>query len=165
MCAVDPATVPHAPDRPSPTLDRMLRLAGARTDQSVAVAGPASLPVLVGLCRKGYERVACARTATCGGADGRSDVLFLSGPCTGAALAETLGRTARLLRDGGVIVVHEAGLNDDLVLADRLHVLGFGIDWTVHDLADACLVAVGVHRLGRAVEAAPAMAADLSRAA
>lgn len=165
MCAVDPATVPHAPDRPSPTLDRMLRLAGARIDQSVAVAGPASLPVLVGLCRKGYERVACARTATCGGADGRSDVLFLSGPCTGAALAETLGRTARLLRDGGVIVAHEAGLNDDLVLADRLHVLGFGIDWTVHDLADACLVAVGVHRLGRAVEAAPAMAADLSRAA
>ncbi len=165
MCAVDPSTVPHAPDRPSPTLDRMLRLAGARTDQAVAVAGPAGLPALVGLCRKGFVRVSCARTATCGGADGRNDVLLLSGPCTGAVLADTLARTVRLLRDGGVIVAHEAGLDDDLVLADGLHALGFAVDWSVHDLAGACLVAVGVHRVGRGGASPPATAADLSRAA
>lgn len=162
MCAVDPALVPHGPDRPSPTLDRMLKLAGASPDQAVAVAGPASLPALVGLCRKGFSRVSCARTAVCGGADGESDLLLLTGPCTGAALSEALGRTARLLRDGGVLVAHEAGLDDDLLLARRLEAQGLQVDWSVHDLSDACLVALRVRRTSRATASA---SGELTRAA
>jgi hypothetical protein len=145
MCAITPAEVSHA-DRPSPLVDRMLHLAGAHADQTVSVAGPASLAALIALCRQGFDRVSCARQATCQGADEASDVLMISGPCTAQALTDVLGRTARLLKDGGVLVVHEADLDDDQLIRATLAGLGCQTDWCVHDLADACLVAFKVTR-------------------
>jgi hypothetical protein len=166
MCVIDPTLVPHGQDRPCPTLDRMLSLAAARPESAVAVTGPASLPVLIGLCRKGYDRVTCARAATsC--ADGLSDVLLVSGPCSGEALSQALRGTLRLLKDGGVIVAHEGGLDDDLVLAGRLETMGFALDWCVHDLSAACLTAVRVRRRLEAVSNVQALSARpaFSRAA
>ena len=153
MCAVDPAAVAHAGDRPCPTLDRMLRLARLSPQQAVAVAGPAALPVLIGLCRKGFERVACAAKASCAGESGASDALILTGPCAGDTLADLLGRTARLLGPKGVVVAHETTLDADPELEQALAGLGFEVEWTVHDLSGPCLVAYGVHR--RVARAAP----------
>ncbi len=152
MCAINPAEVSHA-ERPSPLVDRMLHLAGADAGQAVSVAGPASLAALIALCRKGFDKVSCARQATCQGADEASDVLLISGPCSSQALADVLGRTARLLKDGGVLVVHEHDLDDDQLIRGTLEGLGRQTEWCVHDLADACLVAFKVTRQAAAAPA------------
>ena len=153
MCDLDPALVQAKTPRPHPLVERMVRLAGARRDRSVSVTGPASLPAMIALCQMGFERVECARAATCGGADERSEVLLVSGPCAGEELAAIVGRTVRLLADGGVMVVHEASLDDDVEIERRLSQLGFDVDWKVHDLAGGALCAWRLHRRRMAVAA------------
>ena len=158
MCDLDPDLVAASGERPHPTVDRMVQLAGIGADRPVSVAGPASLPMLIALCRMGFDRVECARQATCGGADGLSEALFVSGPCTGAELSLTLSRTLRLLADGGVLVVHEASLDDDLALEARLAELGVEVEWKVHDMAKDTLVALRLRRRppgGRLTPAVP----------
>ncbi len=150
MCAVDAALVSREGDRPSPTLDRMLHLAGARPDRAVAVCGPASLPVLIGLCRLGYGRVTCACDAHAPGEAGASEVLVLTGPCGAQALEALVARGARLLADVAVVVAHEASLDDDAALAAALESQGLEPTWRVHDLAGPCLAAFGVRRRGSA---------------
>ncbi len=146
MCAVDPLAVARAGERPCPTLDRMLTLARLSPRNAVAVAGPASLPVLIGLCRKGFDRVTCAAKASCAGEAGTSDALILTGPCAGDTLTDLLSRTARFLGPRGVVVAHETTLDADCDIERGLLGLGFAVDWTVHDLSGPCLVAYGVHR-------------------
>ena len=92
MCAVDPSQIAGLAERPSPALDRMLRLGRMAPDQPVAVCGPASLPVLIGLCQRGFERVVCAREASCPGEAGASRVLVLTGPCSGSQLEAMVAR-------------------------------------------------------------------------
>ena len=163
MCAVDPAQIAAgAAERPSPALDRMLRLGRMAPDQPVAVCGPASLPVLIGLIQRGYERVVCARETSCPGEAGASRVLVLTGPCCGPQIEAMVARAARLLADEAVVVAHEAAVDDELALAHALEARGLEATWRVHDLAQGCFVAMGVRRVRAATAAAPA---QVSRAA
>ena len=165
MCVVDPAAAALDVERPCPTLERMLALGRVRPTQSVAVAGAASLAVLIGLCRKGFSRACCAREAAGSGAVGEIDVLLLTGPCADEALANMVARTARLLGERGVVVAHELSLDADGPLERALLAAGLVVEWAVHDLSGPCLVAFGVHRAGAAQACGPAADRICARAA
>jgi hypothetical protein len=98
------------------------------------------------LCRDNFERVQCARQATCGAANDASDVLIVVGAVSAAALAEQLQRLMRLLRNGGVLAVQLNHLDDDIVLQRWLDSHGFEVASTVFDLSHEVLVAHTVHR-------------------
>jgi hypothetical protein len=110
------------------------------------VAGPRALDLLSLLCRGNFERVQCARQATCGAANDASDVLILVGDVSASALPEQLQRTLRLLRDGGVLAVQLGDLDDDIVLQRWLENHGFDVASTVFDLSHEVLVAHTVYR-------------------
>ena len=93
------------PTKPPQPWRRLASLAGARPGHAVCVAGPHSLDAMVALCRDGYERVECARQATCACADETCDVLLIDGDCDPDALAQLIFKTARLVRDGGVAAI------------------------------------------------------------
>ena len=109
---------------PQDPLQGLVRLAAVRTDQAICVAGPDSLEVMADLCRAGFDRVACARQATCAGADEVADLLILTGP------SETLGalcaRTAPLLRDGGLVAAWLGRAEDDPAI--RTALLAHGLE-------------------------------------
>jgi hypothetical protein len=98
------------------------------------------------LCRDNFERVQCARQATCGAANDASDVLLLVGQVSASALPEQLQRTMRLLRDGGVLAAQLGELDDDIALQRWLENHGFDIASTVFDLSHEVLVAHTVCR-------------------
>jgi len=112
----------------------------------VAVAGPGSLDIMVDLCRAGWERVECALQATCGGADETSDLLILTGP------PESLGRltalTAKLLKDGGVLVAKLDHAEDDVSIRAALLAKGMSVLQTTLDTRGGPAVAHRVARLG-----------------
>jgi len=95
---------PHLFLSPEQVVQRALSLAHVRPTDLVTVAGPDGLAAMISLCRAGYERVECARQATCAGADEACELLLIVGPMAQDALAETARRTARLLRDDGVLI-------------------------------------------------------------
>lgn len=106
---------------------RLVRLAGGRPDMAISVAGPNSLDAMVALCRDGFERVECARQATCACADETSDVLLIDGGRDPKNLAELIGRTVRLLRDGGVLGLRLASVKDQRAATASLAAAGFHI--------------------------------------
>ncbi len=116
---------PPDPPLDDPSLDRLLRLAGARLGYSISVAGPASLEVMVALCRAGYARVECARQATCAGADETSDLLILTGPAD--SLGGLAARTLPLLRNGGVVAACLEQMDDDPPIRGALLVRGMEV--------------------------------------
>ena len=118
-------------NQPEAPLQRLLRLAGAHPDQTISVAGPGSLDLMIALCRAGYERVECARQATCGGADETSDLLILA--CAPDRLAGLATRTLPLLRDGGSVAAGLTRMGDDLLIRDALLVRGMEILTTAID--------------------------------
>jgi hypothetical protein len=124
----------------------LVNLSRAANDDLVSVAGPCALDLLSLLCRANFERVQCARQATCGAADDASDVLILVGQVGASALPEQLQRTMRLLRDGGVLAVQLGELDDDIVLQRWLENHGFEVSSTVFDLSHEVLVAHTVSR-------------------
>jgi hypothetical protein len=125
---------------------RLVRLSRAARSDLISVAGPCALDALSLLCRDDFERVQCARQATCAAADDASDVLILAGAVAAQALPEQLHRTLRLLRDGGVLTVQLNQLDDDIVLQRWLDAHGFDVASTVFDLSHEVLVA---HTLSR----------------
>jgi hypothetical protein len=125
---------------------RVVNLSRATSEDLVSVAGPCALDLLSLLCRDNFERVQCARQATCGAADDASDVLILAGCVSASGLAEQLQRTMRLLRDGGVLAVQLGDLDDDIVLQRWLENHGFEVGSTVFDLSHEVLVAHTVYR-------------------
>jgi hypothetical protein len=143
MCVLDAAAETSDGETVS---RRLVKLSRAANDDIVSVAGPWALDLLSLLCRENFERVQCARQATCGAADDASDVLILVGHVNAAALPDQLQRTLRLLRDGGVLAVQLAELDDDLVLQRWLESHGFDVASTVFDLSHEVLVAHTVHR-------------------
>jgi hypothetical protein len=143
MCALDAA----ADSTDGEDLSRRLvNLSRANADDLVSVAGPSALDLLSLLCRDNFERVQCARQATCAAANDSSDVLILAGPVSRGALTEQLQRTVRLLRDGGVLAVQLNDLDDDLALQRWLEACGFEVASTVFDLSHEVLVAHTVRR-------------------
>jgi hypothetical protein len=143
-------------ERPCPMVDRMLHLAGANPDWRVGVVGPASAATMIALCRKGFERAVSLQGGVCPGAEGDCDLLLVTGPNTSEGLNASVLLGLRLLRDGGVMVAHECGLKDDSLIGAALRVSGREIGWCIHDMADGCLVALQVLRVGAAAQAAPA---------
>jgi hypothetical protein len=143
MCALDVAAEPAAGEDVS---RRLVNLSRASREHLVSVAGPWALDLLSLLCRDNFERVQCARRATCGAADDASDVLILAGRVGAQAMADQLERTLRLLRDGGVLAVQLDALDDDIALQRWLVSHGFDIASTVFDLSQDVLVAHTLYR-------------------
>jgi hypothetical protein len=134
-------------NQPEPPLQRLLRLAGARPEHSLSVAGPGSLELMIALCRAGFDRVECARQATCAGADETSHVLILTGPAAG--LGGLAARTLPLLRDGGVVAAWLDGPEDDQPIQGALLVRGMEILTSAFDRPGGLIVAHRVRRAGR----------------
>jgi len=143
MCALEAAAESSDGENIS---RRLVNLSRAASEDLVSVAGPCALDLLSLLCRDNFERVQCARQATCGAADDASDVLILAGCVSASGLAEQLQRTMRLLRDGGVLAVQLGDLDDDIVLQRWLENHGFDVASTVFDLSHEVLVAHTVYR-------------------
>ncbi len=143
MCALDAAAESSDGEDVS---RRLVNLSRAASDDLVSVAGPRALDLLSLLCRDNFERVQCARQATCGAANDASDVLLLVGQVSASALPEQLQRTMRLLRDGGVLAAQLGELDDDIALQRWLENHGFDIASTVFDLSHEVLVAHTVCR-------------------
>jgi hypothetical protein len=134
--AAQPPAFPCAP---------LLHLLGIRPGQSVGVAGPGSLDVMVALCRAGWERVECALQATCAGADETSDLLILTGPP--GSFGALAARTAKLLKDGGVLVAVIERVEDDVAIRAALMAKGMTILQTTLNAQGPRIVA---HRVARA---------------
>jgi hypothetical protein len=134
------------PARPCPTLRRLLRLAGARPEHKVCVTGPQGLAALLSLSNMGFSEACCLRGDACACGDGPCDVLLLTGPMGKDVLLSALAHALPRLKDGGVLAVHEAGLEDDALILDALKQSGRTAGWRVHDMAGSCLVALEVTR-------------------
>jgi hypothetical protein len=128
-----PAVGPQIIRSPDAIVERAVRLASVDGSDLVAVAGPDGLAAMISLCRAGFDRVECATKATCGGADEACDLLLIVGPMTGEALAETIRRTARLMRDGGRLVVQLPGAEALGVIAPALAGVGLRASGAVMD--------------------------------
>ena len=110
---------------PAQVAARAAALTGAHPDDQISVAGPDGLEAMVALCRLGFDKVECARAATCRGADETSDLLLIAGPMTSAELAQTLTRTLRLLREGGSLVAQMSSPGDEAAVRGVLAGLGY----------------------------------------
>jgi hypothetical protein len=138
------------PPRPCPTLRRLLRLAGARPQDKVCVTGPQGLAALLSLCHLGFAQACCLDGGACACSDMPCDVLLVTGPLDGEALSAALAHALPRLKDGGVLAVHEADLEDDRVILQALKASGRLAGWRVHDMAGGgCLVALEVRRARR----------------
>ena len=134
---------------PDQVVRRALFLSSAQKQDLISVAGPDGLAAMVSLCRAGYERVECARQATCAGADEACDLLLIVGPMEVDELAETIRRTARLLRDGGVLVAQLAGAAQEAVVRPALAAGGLESQFTLVDRSAGRLV---MHTARRAAQ-------------
>jgi hypothetical protein len=131
---------------PEQVVRRALQLACAQPEDLVCVAGPDGLQAMVSLCRAGFERVECARQATCAGADERCDALLIVGPAGPDELAETVRRTARLVRDDGALVVQSTGRASEAAVARALRDAGLEPSFTLVDRGCGRMV---MHRVRR----------------
>jgi hypothetical protein len=138
---------PHIFLSPAQVVRRALYLARVHQQDLISVAGPDGLAALLTLCREGYERAECARQATCAGADEAADLLLVVGPLDAAALSDTLRRTARLVRDDGLLIVQLAGAAEEAAIRPALAAAGFETRFSLIDRSAGRLV---MHRLRRA---------------
>lgn len=133
-------------ERPCPMVDRMLLLAGASPNWRVGVVGPAGAATMIALCRKGFDRAMSVQGGVCPRLEGDCDLMLITGPTTAQALNASVLLGLSLLRDGGVLVAHEADLKDDGLISAALRASGREAGWCVHDMAEGCVVALQVLR-------------------
>jgi hypothetical protein len=105
-------------------IDGALWLAGARKTDLIAVAGPKALEAMALLCRRDFDHVEYAWRATCVVADRPRDLLLLAGRMDAEALGRTVRLTARLLREGGLLVAELARPEDEAVIVPALAAQG-----------------------------------------
>ena len=141
------AVGPHIFLSPEQVVRRALFLAGVQKEDLISVAGPDGLAAMVSLCRLGYERVECARQATCYGADEGADLLLIVGPMAPDELVQTIGRTARLLKDGGVLIAQLVGPAEEAAIRPTLAKLGFEAQFSLIDRSAGRLVTHTVRRV------------------
>jgi hypothetical protein len=134
---------------PEQVVQRALFLSSAQKGDLISVAGPDGLAAMISLCRAGYERVECARQATCAGADEACDLLLIVGPMAADELADTIRRTARLLRDGGVLIAQLSGAAEEAVVRPALAARGLETNFTLADRSAGRLV---MHKVLRAAQ-------------
>jgi len=138
------ASVPTPSETP---LQRLLRLTGVATNQTISIAGPGGLGLMVELCLAGYERVECARRSTCQGADETSHLLILTGPAEG--LGGLAASALPLLRAGGMVAAWLDRIEDDAPIRAALLVRGMEVIASTLDHQDGLMVAHRVRRRGR----------------
>ncbi len=131
---------------PAQVAARAAALTGAHPEDQISVAGPDGLEAMVALCRLGFDKVECARAATCRGADEASDLLLIAGPMTGAELAQTVGRTARLLREDGAMAIQISHAGDEAAARAVLASLGLEATATLTDRACGRMAVFTVRR-------------------
>ena len=131
---------------PAQVAARAAALTGAHREDQISVAGPDGLEAMVALCRLGFDKVECARAATCRGADEASDLLLIAGPMTGAELAQTVARTARLLREDGAMAIQIFHAGDEAAARAVLASLGLEATATLTDRACGRLAVFTVRR-------------------
>ncbi|HEY2050566.1 MAG TPA: hypothetical protein VGH03_14580 [Caulobacteraceae bacterium] len=134
----------EAAEPPAFECEPLLKLLGVGPGQAVGVAGPGSLEIMVALCRAGWARVECALQATCAGADETSDLLILTGPPE--RLGALTAKTARLLRDGGVLLAFLDHPEDDAPIRAALLGKGLSVTASVLDSRTGCVIAHRVER-------------------
>jgi hypothetical protein len=134
---------------PDQVVQRALFLSSAQRQDLISVAGPDGLAAMVSLCRAGYERVECARQATCSGADEACDLLLIVGPMGAEELADTVRRTARMLREDGVLVAQLAGAAQEAIVRPALAAEGLQSQFTLVDRSAGRLV---MHTVRRAAQ-------------
>ena len=134
---------------PEQVVQLALFLSSAQKQDLIAVAGSDGLEAMVGLCRAGYERVECARQATCAGADEACDLLLIVGAMEAEELADTIRRTARLLRDGGVLIAQLSGSAEEAIVRPALAARGLEVSFTLVDRSAGRLVMHTVTRAAR----------------
>lgn len=137
---------PHIVPSPEQVVRRALLLASVGTNDLICVAGPDGLDAMVSLCRAGFERVECARQATCAGADEACQLLLIVGRTDAQALSDTVARTARLLADGGLLIAQLSRLADEAGVRHTLRALGFEAPSSVFDRSATPLVLLTVRR-------------------
>jgi hypothetical protein len=131
---------------PAQVVDRAIALKIACSGDRICVAGPYGLAATVALCRRGFERVECARNATCDGADETGDLLLVVGPMTPGDLTATVRRTVRLLRDGGALMIQLAHPGDGAAVRNALAALRYSIAGVVIDRSGGRLVTYTLNR-------------------
>jgi len=125
---------------PDQLVQRGLYLSCALKGDAIAVAGPDGLEAMLSLCRAGFDHVECARQATCAGADEACDLLLIVGPTTADTLADTVRRTARLLRDGGRLIAEVADRQAEGIIEPSLAAAGLRSHGLVADQSTCRLV-------------------------
>jgi hypothetical protein len=131
---------------PEQVVRRAIFLAGVDQHDLVTVAGPDALMAMISLCRAGYERVECARQATCSCADEASDLLLVVGPLAADGLAGLVRRTAGLVRDGGSLVVQLTGPEGEARLPAAIAAAGRETTFSLIDRSAGRLVLLRVRR-------------------
>ena len=82
---------------------------------------------MIALCREGFDNVEVVRQATCPSADGATDILMIVGRTSAPELGVVLGRTCRLLGEGGVLVVELRRPRDDEIVRAALSAGGLTV--------------------------------------
>lgn len=116
-------------------LDRMLDLAQITPLCAVAVAGPEAAEAMCGLWRRGYERVECARRATCPAADEQCDLLMVAGCDRAEAAGRIVRDTRAMLTACGQVIIDAGRMSDPderLKLCGLLAEAGFAIGPDAH---------------------------------
>jgi hypothetical protein len=132
---------------PEQVVQRALFLSSVHKEDLISVAGPDGLAAMLTLCREGFDQVECVRQATCAGADEARDLLLIVGPMSVDELADTVKRTARLLRDDGVLIAQISGAAEEAVILPALAAAGFEAQFSLIDRSAGRLV---LHRVRRA---------------
>ena len=100
------------------SLAQLLAEAGVRPSSNIRVTGPGSLPALLWLCRRGYDRVGCLQAGRRSPADD-AEALLVAHTATSGWLADLLDRGPHVC-EGGVMIVqtaHAPAANDGVVEA------------------------------------------------
>ncbi len=139
----------HIFPSPEQVVRRALALSPAHHEDLIGVAGPDGLDAMVSLCRAGYERVECARQATCNGFDEAADMLFVVGPMTPEELGDTVhaARPAYMRDDGVLIAQLSAAGQPSAVL--RAALTRAGLRATLHPHWTAPPARLVMHRVRR----------------
>lgn len=100
------------------SLSQLLTEAGVQSGSNIRVTGPGSLPALLWLCRRGYQRVGCLQAGRRSPADD-AEALLVAHTATGGWLVDLLDHGPHV-REGGVMIVqtaHAPAANDGVVEA------------------------------------------------
>ena len=100
------------------SLSQLLAEVGVRPGSNIRVTGPGSLPALLWLCRRGYDRVGCLQAGRRSPADD-AEALLVAHTASGGWLADLLDRGPHVC-EGGVMIVqtaHAPAANDSVVEA------------------------------------------------